>query len=215
MASVLPVRRILPVLLLAVLLSPAMAVAKRPAAPATAPASQATSVAMDRLGVPGPVTFDGTSYALAWSSHPAPTLYKQEYVAAGENVEHYASMLMVDVRLDGPDAVGMVRGIVAQLEARKATDPVANYDVVTNEATGEVMVDFLMSAPGADGQVIVEWTAQRYANRTGGQGTTMLAFSRRAYGDGAEAFLRGLKASRGRDMQALADLSLVPAPAAE
>lgn len=213
MRAILSLRRTVPLLLAIAMLSPVIAEAKRPAPPSPPASSPAAADAVDRLGLQGPIAFDGKAFALAWSSHPSPTLYKQEYVVAGDSVERYAAMLMVDLRLDGPDAEAMARSVTAQVEARKATDPVANYDILTNPATGEVIIDFLMSAAGADGQLIVEWTAQRYANRPDGAGTTLVAFSRRGYGDGARDFLVGLKASRGRDLQALSSLSLAPVPA--
>src|SRR5690606_31522441 len=34
----------------------------------------------ERLGVPGPVVFQGTAFALAWSSNPSAGYFKQEYL---------------------------------------------------------------------------------------------------------------------------------------
>ena len=56
---------------------------------------------VERLSVPGPVQFGNETFVLAWSSNPAPSLYKQEYLPAGEVLERYRSMFMVDVVLDG------------------------------------------------------------------------------------------------------------------
>ncbi|GHD24342.1 hypothetical protein ACFOEZ_10200 [Tianweitania populi] len=38
---------------------------------------------VDRLNVPGPITFQNKSYSLAWSSEPSENYIKQEYVPAG------------------------------------------------------------------------------------------------------------------------------------
>src|SRR4051812_9099980 len=59
-----------------------------------APAARAAD-AVDQLGIPGPVVFDGRSYALAWSQHPTPIYYKQEYLPAGENLDSYSRMLII------------------------------------------------------------------------------------------------------------------------
>lgn len=37
---------------------------------------------------------------------------------------------------------------VASLNQRKATDPLVFYDAIVNEATGDVILDFLISAAG-------------------------------------------------------------------
>ncbi|WP_313138263.1 hypothetical protein [Paracoccus jeotgali] len=38
----------------------------------------------DHLGLPGPITLAGDSFALAWSSRAADNYIKQEYLPAGE-----------------------------------------------------------------------------------------------------------------------------------
>ena len=96
---------------------------------------------------------------------------------------------------------------VASLEARKPSDPVVNYEVLTGD-NGEVILDFLLSARQPDGDFIIEWNAYRYGAL--GDGVQMVGISRRAYGDeAAEDFLRNrLKPLRQRDVQALAGLAV-------
>jgi hypothetical protein len=163
---------------------------------------------MDRLKVPGPILFNQETYRLAWSSHPEGTWYKQEYVPAGESVERFSSMLMVDLRPDGPDALQMAQNMAKQIAARKGTDPAANYDLIVNPETKEVMIDFLMSAKGADGTLIVEWSAHRYTTRPDGTGTVLVGIARRGYGEAAVDFLKALKAVRQRDIEALSTLKV-------
>lgn len=162
-----------------------------------------TSV-VERMGVPGPVTFSGAQYALAWSSNPSPDLYKQEYVPAGQTVEHFEDMLMIDWRPNSGDANQMVKGMAELLEARKSTDPLANYAVLKQEDGKGGIVDFVMSATDAGGNLVVEWTAQRYRTDADGTGHAMVSIARRGYGEQARAFLQELKAGRQRDIEALA-----------
>lgn len=107
---------------LALLLAPVAAVAADPT---------------DRIGVPGPIRFGDTEFALQWVSNPSPELYKQEYVPAGQRVERYDSMLLIDVRPAGADLAQTARAMIEQIEARKARDPVANVEVLVNEAGDE------------------------------------------------------------------------------
>lgn len=181
-----------------------------------APIAALAADAADRIGVPGPIRFGDTEFALQWVSNPSPELYKQEYVPAGQRVERYDSMLMLDVRPLGADLAQTARAMIEQIEARKTTDPVANFEVLVNEAGDEVLLDFLLSAPDASG-VIVEWNAYRYRRGPGGQGTTMVGISRRGYGDAARGFLVDLKTRRAQDIATLSALPRfeirLPAPA--
>ena len=170
-----------------------------------APAAVLAADAVDRIGVPGPIRFGDTDFALQWVSSPSPELYKQEYVPAGQRVQRYDSMVLIDVRPAGAGVVQTVRAMIEMLDARKATDPVATYDVLVSEAGDEVLLDFVMSARDASG-LIVEWNAYRYFPGPGGQGTTVIAISRRGYDDAARDFLVDLKTRRQQDIGTLSAL---------
>jgi hypothetical protein len=165
----------------------------------------------EMLGIPGPITFEGTDFALAWTSHPAPTYYKQEYVPAGEAVQSYVQMFMVDVLVEGQTPESAAAAMMAGLDQRKANgDPVVNYDMISNEATGELILDFLVSDTSS-GEIIVEWNAYRYSPTADGKGLTLFAISRRGYGeDGATQFLESLTSWRETSIQELAVMDLPP-----
>lgn len=169
------------------------------AGPATA------QTAKDYLRVPGPITLQGQDYSLVWSSSPSPTYFKQEYLPAGQNVQAYQNMFIVEA-VTAPVSPAQAAGSqVEMLKQRKAADPIVNYDIVANDKTGEILLDFLMS-DSSTGTLIVEWNAYRYTQL--GQGTALYAISRRAYGDKAKAFIGGLKQSRPVDIKALAEMAL-------
>lgn len=159
----------------------------------------------EALGIPGPIVFEGTEFELAWTSHPDATYYKQEYVPAGEAVESYAQMFMVDVLTEGQTPEGAAAGMIAGLEERKATDLAVNYDMIENEATGELILDFLLS-DASTGTVIVEWNAYRYVPF--GDGLALFAISRRGYGDETTSFIQGLANWRQSSIEALATMEL-------
>lgn len=157
------------------------------------------------LGIPGPIVFEETEFALAWTSHPNETYYKQEYVPAGEAVESYSQMFMVDVLTEGQTPEVAAAGMIAGLQERKATDQAVNYDLIENKATGELILDFLLS-DASSGTVIVEWNAYRYVPF--GDGLVLFAISRRGYGDESTTFLSGLKDWRQASIEALATMEL-------
>lgn len=178
--------------------------------------SPANAQASDHLGVPGPIELDGTAYALAWSAQPAAGYIKQEYVPAGQSVERYDEMLLVETVCC---AIGVMDAVAAQatmLNERKEADPLVNMDIIQNEASGEALLDFLISGRDAQGGLIVEWNAYRYAPHAQGDGDSgvlLFGVSHRAYGDeAARTFLEGLKTLRPSLIETLATAEL-PRPA--
>lgn len=164
----------------------------------------------DFLDVPGPIRFGGTDFVLAWTSHPSPGYYKQEYVPAGQVVESYSEMFMVDVLTAGQTPRSAADSMIAGLAERKDSDPVLNYDMIENDATDEVILDFLIS-DASSGELIVEWNAYRYSPTEDGEGLTLFAISRRGYGeDGATTFLSSLTDWRQTAIEELATMDLPP-----
>lgn len=159
----------------------------------------------DALGIPGPIEFEGVSFDLAWTSHPTPTFYKQEYLPAGESLEAYDQMFMIDVLTDGPTPDIAAHTMAQSLEQRRSNDPLVNFEVIKNAATGEVILDFVLGSD--DGQSsIVEWNAYRYVPTDGG--LAMFGISRRGYDDGVTDFLIDLKDMRFPAIEALANMDL-------
>lgn len=162
----------------------------------------------DAIGIPGPISFDGTQFGLTWTSHPSETYYKQEYLPAGDTLEAYGQMVMVELLTAGATPKSAAADMVASLEQRRGSDPVLNYDRIENAATGEVLLDFLLS-DSSSGTLVVEWNAYRYAPH--GDGLMLMAISRRGYGDAAIAFVKDLKNWRSQTIQTLATMAM-PTP---
>lgn len=175
-------------------------------------ATMAMAQVKDMMGIPGPITVGDTSYALAWSAQPQPHYTKQEYLPAGQTLPMYQQMLLVE-RVDGVAVMDAVKAQVEMLNKRKGSDPLVNMDVIENKASGEALLDFIVSSKDTNGEFIVEWNAYRYAPFKGNSnGVLLFGVSHRAYGnDNAKAFLTNLKALRGTTIQALTQAS-VPEP---
>lgn len=163
----------------------------------------------DYLGVPGPIEVGETDYVLSWSSNPSDGYYKQEYLPVGAAPESYESMVIVEFLATDMPVAEVVAAQVQMVNARKASDPVANVAVLQNDQTSELVLDFLMSAKDDNGEFIVEWNGYRYveAEFDGKRGSLLFAVSERAYGnDSSEAFLGSL-----RDFKSLRILDLTKA----
>ncbi|WEJ34633.1 hypothetical protein [Devosia sp. SD17-2] len=161
----------------------------------------------DLLGVPGPIAFQGESYALAWTSQPSAGYFKQEYLPNGQEAEVYRDMILVEAVSGELTPMDTAAAQIQHLEGRKASDPMLNYDLIQNDTTGEVLLDFLISDLQAN-PAIVEWNAYRYQTLGKGKGVALIGISRRGYGqDGATSFMTGLGAMRSEAINALAALS--------
>lgn len=174
---------------------------------ASMPAVARAPAPEERIGIAGPIQFGDGSYRLAWTSHPSPLFYKQEYLTAGQSLERYDSMLMIDFIASGTTVAESAQAMIRSLEARKETDPVVNYDTIVSEAGDQIILDFVLSATGADGQMILEWNAYRYSAQE--TGVRMVGISRRVYGDDIAPFLKNeLRTVRTRDIDLLSKLEL-------
>lgn len=153
----------------------------------------------DYLKVPGPINFNNTAFNLAWSSNPNANYFKQEYVPAGEVVEKYNQMVLLEVVLGDLTVEDAVRAQVNVIQQRKKTDQVAQYQIIENPNTGEIILDFLMSAGTKKKLDVVEWNAYRYKafeDEKGRKGILLFAISRRGYNENIATFLKGLKDER-------------------
>jgi hypothetical protein len=155
---------------------------------------------VDLLKIPGPIQFDNKTYQLNWSSHPAANFYKQEYLVKGDVAHKYKTMLLIDVVTGDQEIRNVISTKIAGLKKMKETNPVINYDMIENKATGEYILDFLLTANNADGGIaIAERNVYRYKSFTGksGQkGVMLVGISTRSYDKAITAFLTGLKTTR-------------------
>jgi len=166
----------------------------------------------DYLGLPGPITLGDDSFALAWSSRPADNYIKQEYLPTGETPDSYSRMVLVETVTGGVEVMDAVRAQTETLTQRKETDPLVNMEVIRNEATGEALLDFIVSSRNEAGEYVVEWNAYRYAPLAPGEdgpGVMLFGISHRASGnDAAKAFLQELPTLRPARIEALAGAPL-------
>lgn len=166
----------------------------------------------DYLGIPGPITFAGRDYLLTWSSQPNAQYSKQEYLPSGQAPERYNSMVMVEFLVSGLTPIQMAGAQARMLNERKASDPLVNLDLMQNEQTGEVLLDFIVSSKDDNGEYIVEWNGYRYASATNGAGESggmLFAISHRAYGNiAAQAFLGTLRDFKAKQMGELGKMQL-------
>lgn len=150
----------------------------------------------DRIGVKGPLFFNGINYNLAWSDKPKDYYYIQEYLPDGEKPENFNQMMTIHLFVTETGVYDAVQQKVKELNRRKNTDPLCNYQVTESPDGKEYMVDFLLSESRGDEMTIAEFNVYRYKKADTGNGENMLlvyAYSKRSYGDDITGFLTMLK----------------------
>jgi hypothetical protein len=161
----------------------------------------------DRLGVPGPLTFGSTAYNLAWTTKPSATYYVQEYLPKGEKSADFKQMLALHLLSQNTDVKSVAGLKVKELEARKQSDVICNYQVITSPDNKEIILDFLLSQNMEGSQGIAEFNVYRYKQVALGAGKTgilLYAYSKRGYGKGIDIFLKTLKPVRTEAIAAMA-----------
>jgi hypothetical protein len=166
----------------------------------------------DYLNIPGPLSFNGTNYNISWSAHPTAAYYKQEYLEKGEDANRFNKMVMMEAVLSSTlQPKDAVAAKMAELDQRKKTDALVNYQTITNAAKTEYIFDFLLSDGPASAPNIVEWNAYRYkifTDKSGHKGIMLFAISMRAYGDKVKPFLNSLKEVRPKVITSLTNYNL-------
>jgi hypothetical protein len=154
---------------------------------------------VDRIGVKGPLTFNGTTFKLAWTSKPNDNYYIQEYLPGTENADHFNQMLSIFLLAADIKTKDAVQQKVSELTARKKTDPTCNYMVNQSPDGKEYMVDFVLGESKNDKMEVEEFNIYRYKQvdvGNGKKGILVYAYSKRAYGNDITPFFANLKEDR-------------------
>lgn len=163
--------------------------------------AQPSPSAVDYLRVPGPLVFEKTPYHLVWSAHPTPTFYKHEYLTAGDQLNQFKTMILLDVVTGKADLRQVVAAKVAELKSLQANNPVVRYEVIETGKPGEALLDFWLSQNAPDGKtiLIVERNVYRYrlfTNSAGQKGILLFGVSKRGYGAEARKFMAAQQARK-------------------
>ena len=160
----------------------------------------------DYFTIPG-IQYNNTHYQLSWSAHPTGNYYKQEYLPAGEKSDSYHHMIMIEAVTGDIPVKNAISSKIQELEDRKKTDALVNYQVIENKASGEYMLDFILSQSSGKDIAVVEWNVYRYAplkDPAGKTGVQLFAYSKRAYGAASTPFLKALKTERPKEIASFA-----------
>jgi len=154
---------------------------------------------VDRIGVKGPLSFNNTTFNLAWTSKANDNYYIQEYLPDSESVDHFNQMLSIFLLAADVKMKDAVQQKINELKTRKKTDPTCNYIVNQSPDGKEYMVDFVLGESKNDKMMVEEFNVYRYKQvdlRDNKKGILVYAYSKRAYGSDITPFFTNLKSDR-------------------
>ena len=123
---------------------------------------------------PHAITFGGERYVQAFQDTKPGGHLLVEFVRAGETVETWRKLVTIHRFPAGAnDPKPMVGSLVRML---KQSYPDVRYKIVEKPETREVMIDFLIGAPGSE---VVEFHVFKYAPHASGQGLVAFQFAQR------------------------------------
>lgn len=154
---------------------------------------------IDRLGVKGPLEFNKTNFNLAWTDRPNDNYYIQEYLPIGEKTDRFNQMLTIHLFDTDINVEEAVEQKVKELNARKITDPICNFQITESPDGKEIIVDFLLGESKDDKMIIVEFNVYHYKRievAKNKKALVVYAYSKRSYADDITSFLKTLKYDR-------------------
>lgn len=135
------------------------------------------------------VRFDDQTLLLAFEQHSADESL-EEFIPAGENLEHWTHLAAIRVYQNLHDPGPLVKKMAKLL---KEKNPQAPFSILENPTTGAVIIDFVTWPE--DGS-FAEFNIFKYSKRVGG-GLLAEQYALRAYED-SQDFLKGLRPVRER-----------------
>ncbi|HEY9001981.1 MAG TPA: hypothetical protein VIM89_11560 [Mucilaginibacter sp.] len=161
--------------------------------------------------IPEILTFGNVQYKLMASYHPNDMYYKQEYIPAGESIDHFNRMIFIDIAIVDATPREMLDIKANELQDRKKTDPIVNYEILENKDKAECMLDFILSDGAGNKTTVVERNVYRYksySDKSGHRGVLLFSISQRGYDKDIPSFLKNLKTTRVDDLNKVGQYNL-------
>lgn len=135
------------------------------------------------LSVPGPIRYHDTDFNLVWAEHPNESYYIQEYLPAGNTLEHFNEMMTIHLFLTEMSVADAADQKIEELEQRKQSDSYCSYQAKDSPDGKEVMLEFFVSQTGDED--VVEFNLFNYQQielSPGQKALCIYAYSKRSYG---------------------------------
>lgn len=161
---------------------------------------------IDRLTVPGPLTFNENEYFLTWSKQNSATWAQQQYILRDDDFNNYKELINLSYFDKEIDLETAVKQKVEYVEKRKErTQDKYSFVGVTESPDGkEIIVDYLVTVVPQEGESYAEYNIDRFRNFdvNGKKSFLIFSYSKRIAGDLKYAS-KALSKERNRLMEAV------------
>lgn len=168
---------------------------------------------IDRLNIPGPLTFRENEYILTWSKQNSPTWAQQQYILRDDDFNNYKELINFSYFDKEIDIETAVKQKVEYVEKRKErTQDKYSFVSVTESPDGkEIVVDYLVTVVPQEGESYAEYNIDRFKNFDAGGKKSFLIFSysKRIVGDLKYAS-KSLSKERNRLMEGVITMAIPP-----
>ncbi len=168
---------------------------------------------IDRLNIPGPLTFNENEYFLTWSKQNSPTWAQQQYLLRDDDFKNYKELINISYFDKEIDIETAVKQKVEYVEKRKErTQDKYSFVNVTESPDGkEIVVDYLVTVVPKEGESYAEYNLDRFKNfdANGKKSFLIFSYSKRITGDLKYA-TKALSKERNRLMEAVITFAIPP-----
>ncbi|RRQ46517.1 hypothetical protein [Chryseobacterium sp. SC28] len=173
----------------------------------------APAAVIDRLNIPGPLTFNNNEYLLTWSKQNSPTWAQQQYIMRDDDFNNYKELINISYFDKEIPLETAVKQKVEYVEKRKeATKDKYSFVNVTESPDGkEIVVDYLVTVVSKDAEPYAEYNMDRFKSYDAGgkKSFVIFSFSKRIAGDLKYA-TKALSKQRNQLMEAIITTPVPP-----
>lgn len=166
---------------------------------------------IERLNIPGPLTFNENEFILAMSRQNSVTWAQQQYIMRDDVLNNYKELINISYFDKEIDMETAIKQKVEFVEKRRSKDKYSFVNVTESPDGKEIIVDYLTTETPAEGEPYAEYNLDRFKNfDTGGKKSFIIfSYSKRIAGDLKYAS-RSLSKERSRLMEAAITTAIPP-----
>ena len=166
---------------------------------------------IERLNIPGPLTFNENEFILAMSRQNSVTWAQQQYIMRDDVLNNYKELINISYFDKEIDMETAIKQKVQFVEKRRSKDKYSFVNVTESPDGKEIIVDYLTTETPAEGEPYAEYNLDRFKNfDTGGKKSFIIfSYSKRIAGDLKYAS-RSLSKERSRLMEAAITTAIPP-----
>ena len=166
---------------------------------------------IDRLNIPGPLTFNENEFLLALSKQNSATWAQQQYIMRDDVLNNYKELINISYFDKEIDMETAIKQKVEFVEKRRSKDKYSFVNVTESPDGKEIIVDYLTTETPAEGEPYAEYNLDRFKNFdvNGKKSFIIFSYSKRLAGDLKYAS-KSLSKERNRLMEAAITTAIPP-----